>query len=198
MKIFKKEFESEYNSMISADICADTSGSIHFVDGEGALDAKVMFIGEAPGQTEDRLLRPFMGAAGKLLDELLVLIGLKRSSIYITNIVKCRPPDNRDPEPSEIAAGLPYLNREIDLIKPKIIAFLGRHALNAFFPDLKISEVHGRPFRKAGQIYLPLYHPAAGLYRPETKKDLFADFKKIPLILEKKINKTKEMEFGNL
>lgn len=171
--------------MISSAICRDEAGKVHFVDGDGSLDAPVVFIGEAPGKTEDLMGKPFVGRSGKLLTELIEMIGFERSDIYITNIVKCRPPENRDPSPEEVTAGLAYLMRELALIKPKLIVFLGRHALNAFFPGKIISKVHGQPFRMKGQIYLPVYHPAAALYRPENKKDLIRDFKKIPILLNK-------------
>ncbi len=152
--------------------------------GDGNPDADIMFIGEAPGKKEDELGKPFVGAAGKFLNEMLEGIGMKRQDVYITNIVKYRPPNNRDPEPEERAAFLPYLNRQIDIIQPKLIVLLGRHSLNALLPDLRISAVHGQPKRTGGQVYLPLFHPAAALYNGGMRQTLVTDFNKIPQILE--------------
>ena len=159
----------------------------NFVPGEGDLDAKVMFIGEAPGQKEDELGRPFVGAAGKFLEEMLGLVDLKREDVYISNIVKQRPPSNRDPLPDEISAHVPFLRRQIEVINPKVIALLGRHSMNEFLPGVgTISQVHGRAFRrKDGRVYVPLYHPAAALYNADLKQTLIDDFKKIPIIFKK-------------
>ncbi|MCD6528060.1 uracil-DNA glycosylase [bacterium] len=162
------------------------------VPGEGSPKAKIMFIGEAPGKDEDKQGRPFVGQAGKLLDELLKLAELKRQDIFITNIVKCRPPENRDPLLEEIQICLPYLKEQIKLIKPQLIVTLGRHAMYQFLPkEFKISQVHGQPKKmintKTGesQVYYPVYHPAAALYHNNLKKDLERDFVRIPKILEK-------------
>lgn len=163
------------------------------VPGEGNPNAKILFIGEAPGAQEDKLGRPFVGASGKFLDEMLDSIGLQRADVFITNIVKFRPPDNRDPKPDEIKACLPSLLEQIRVIKPKIIVFLGRHSMNVFFPELKISEAHGKPMKRAIKeagnkqleaIFLPLYHPAAALYNGGMRQTLLEDFSKIPNILE--------------
>ncbi|HSX47306.1 MAG TPA: uracil-DNA glycosylase [Patescibacteria group bacterium] len=159
------------------------------VFGEGSVDAEVVFIGEAPGKNEDLIGKPFVGAAGKFLDEMLSLINLSRSDVYITNIVKYRPPNNRDPLPEEKAAFLPYLNKQLDVIGPKIIVTLGRHSLNCFLPHLVISNCHGQPKRFNSQVYLPLFHPAAALYNGSMRQTLIEDFMKIPQIL-KKINNT--------
>ncbi len=153
------------------------------VMGEVNPDAEVVFIGEAPGAKEDQLGRPFVGAAGKFLDEMLESINLQRSDIYITNIVKYRPPGNRDPLPEEVAAFKPYLLKQLAIIQPQLVVFLGRHAMNVFLPDLKISEVHGRAFRRGGQVYMPLYHPAAALYNGGMRKSLLEDFSAIPQVL---------------
>ncbi|MBD3360304.1 uracil-DNA glycosylase, partial [Candidatus Peregrinibacteria bacterium] len=160
------------------------------VPGEGAKDADVMFIGEGPGKEEDRQGKPFVGAAGRLLNELLESIGLDRDDVFIANVVKCRPPNNRDPLPQEIKTCWPYLEKQINLINPKLIVTLGRHSMDKFLPGLKITEVHGQPKRAKGiwqerQVYLPLYHPAVALYDPRKKATMFDDFKKIPLILKK-------------
>ncbi len=144
-----------------------------------------MFIGEAPGKNEDEQGIPFCGASGKLLDELLASIGLSRADIFITNIVKCRPPNNRDPLPNEIAACAPYLDQQIKMIQPKIIATLGRYAMNHFLPSLKISEAHGKALRRQGQIFVPLYHPAVALYNGSMRSELLKDFQVIKQVLNK-------------
>jgi DNA polymerase len=153
------------------------------VPGAGNSNATVMFIGEAPGATEDKVGTPFMGSAGKFLDHMLETIGLKRSDVYITNIVKYRPPKNRDPSPKEISESLTYLDRELRIINPKLIVFLGRHSMNAFYPDLKIGDMHGREIRDGDRVYLPLYHPAAALYNPGIRNTLLEDFKKVSAII---------------
>ena len=159
-------------------------GQANLVFGEGDAGAEVMFIGEAPGVHEDRLSRPFVGQAGKLLDKLFVLINWPRESVYITNIVKRRPPENRDPLPEEIEAYKPYLKKQIQIISPKIIATLGRFAMNYFLPDFKISQSHGKGIVLRGKIIYPLYHPAAALRATAILKELEADFKKLPDLLK--------------
>lgn len=150
------------------------------VMGEGSLDAKIMFIGEAPGKREDELGRPFVGASGKFLDEMIASVGLKREDVYITNIVKYRPPDNRDPLPEEKQAFAPFLLRQIQIIKPEAIVTLGRHALSFFDPKLAISKVHGRSFKLKTATHnlhlIPLYHPAAALYNGSMRQQLIDDF----------------------
>ena len=160
-------------------------GTANLVFGEGSPDAKVMFIGEAPGFHEDKLTRPFVGQAGKLLDKLLAGIKWPRESVYITNIVKRRPPENRDPLQEEIEAYKPYLKKQIKIINPKIIATLGRFAMNYFFPDFKISQSHGKGVILRGKIIYSLYHPAAALRSTQVLKDLETDFKKLPDLLKK-------------
>lgn len=155
------------------------------VMGDGDANAEVVFIGEAPGAEEDKQGKPFVGRAGQFLNEMLELIGLKRRDVYITNIVKYRPPNNRDPEDVEKAEFLPYLFKQLTIIKPKLIVTLGRHSLEAFLPGVKISQVHGQPKRKNGMVYLPLYHPAAALYNSSMRETLMEDFSKIPKILQK-------------
>ena len=162
------------------------------VPGVGNPEAEIMFIGEAPGKDEDLKGEPFVGAAGKFLTEMIESIGMKRSDVYIANVVKHRPPENRDPYPEEAKACEPYLERQIELIQPKLIVFLGRHSMNRFFPTFRISKVHGTAFRKKSilketgfQVYLALYHPAAALYNNSMKETLISDFNKIPKILEK-------------
>lgn len=164
------------------------------VPGNGNANAEIVFIGEAPGKKEDKLGVPFVGAAGKFLVEMLKEIKLKREDVYITNIVKYRPPDNRDPLPEEKDACRQWLIDELNLIKPKLIVFLGRHSMNDFFPAEKISDVHGKllskkpSFKGSGKLgfktrFLPLYHPAAALYNGGMRATLKKDFKKIPKIL---------------
>lgn len=155
------------------------------VFGDGNPNAEIVFIGEAPGKNEDLGGKPFIGAAGKFLAEMLKSIKMKREDIYITNIVKYRPPNNRDPEPEEKKACNEWLYEELNFIKPKLIVFLGRHSMNDFFPELKISEAHGKlihaKFEKIDtEYFLPLYHPAAALYNGGMRETLMLDFKKIP------------------
>jgi len=154
------------------------------VPGEGNPDAEILFIGEAPGKQEDEKGEPFVGASGKFLEEMLQSINLRRDDVFITNIVKFRPPNNRDPNEEEIKACLPYLLAQIKIIQPKLIVFLGRHSMNVFFPELKISEAHGKVFRRQGKVFLPLYHPAAALYNGGMRKILLEDFSQIPAILQ--------------
>ena len=155
------------------------------VPGEGALKSGLMFIGEGPGFNEDQQGRPFVGPAGKLLEELLAAVGLRREQVYITNVVKCRPPGNRDPQPDEIAACNGYLDRQLAAIEPRIVITLGRYSLARFFPGAKISAVHGEPKFADGRAYVPFYHPAAGLRSPAIKQMLFEDIQKLPAIAKR-------------
>jgi len=160
------------------------------VPGHGNPDARVVFIGEAPGKKENEIGMPFVGAAGKFLDEMLASIQMKREDIYITNIVKYRPPENRDPLPEEKASCALWLQEELNFIRPKLIVFLGRHSMNHFFPDLKISSAHGKLVHKklkniTTEYFLPLYHPAAALYNGSLRAELIKDFKKIRLVLKR-------------
>ena len=152
----------------------------HVVPGEGAAKAPVMFIGEGPGFHEDQQGRPFVGAAGKFLDELLVMVGLKREDVFITNVVKCRPPGNRDPRTEEIDACRNYLDRQIALIRPKIIVTLGRFSMARYFPNAKISQIHGQARKIDGILYYPMYHPAAALHQPSLRPKVEDDMVKIP------------------
>lgn len=153
------------------------------VPGEGPADADVMFIGEAPGFQENQQGRPFVGPAGKLLEELLESIGLKRSDVYIANVIKCRPPENRDPLPAEIQACAAYLDRQIAVIQPKVIVTLGRFSMARYFPGATISRIHGLPKKGDGVTYYPVHHPAAALHQPSLRQTLEQDFRKIPQIL---------------
>lgn len=154
------------------------------VPGEGPVDARIMFIGEGPGANEDQTGRPFVGAAGQLLERLLATIGLTREDVYIANVVKCRPPMNRDPEPDEIEACKPYLGRQLKIIDPNIIVTLGRFAMERWLPDKKISRVHGQSFRYGSRLIIPLFHPAAALRRPEWQVALEEDFLRLPDYVE--------------
>jgi len=153
------------------------------VPGEGSVNAKILFIGEGPGFHEDRQARPFVGPAGQFLDELLGSINLKRTDVFITNVVKCRPPGNRDPLPEEIAACDGYLDRQIAALKPQVIVTLGRYSMGKFFSNEKISSIHCRARTKDGYICIAMYHPAAGLHQASLKDVIREDFKKIPLVI---------------
>ena len=173
-----------------ANDCALKDSASRPVFGSGNPEARVVFIGEAPGKKEDEIGIPFVGAAGKFLSEMLESIGMVRDDIYITNIVKYRPPNNRDPEPEEKKACEEWLYAELSFIKPDLIVFLGRHSMNDFFPTEKISSVHGKLIiKKFAHIptthFLPLYHPAAALYNGGMRDELMKDFKKIQLALKK-------------
>lgn len=172
--------------ILAQNVCPDLAKqATQLVFGDGSPDADIVFIGEAPGKNEDLKGIPFVGAAGKFLDEMLASISLKREDIYITNIVKYRPPNNRDPLPEEKAAFLPFLQAQLEVIQPKLVALLGRHSMESLLPGLKISQVHGRPKRYNGQVYLPLFHPAAALYNGAMRQTLIDDFSLIPAILKK-------------
>lgn len=153
------------------------------VPGEGPEHAEIMFIGEAPGFHEDRQGRPFVGAAGQFLDELLASINLWRKDVYICNVLKCRPPQNRDPLPEEIENCRVFLDRQIELVKPKVIVTLGRFSMAKFFPGASISRIHGQPSRRGGVVYFPMFHPAAALHQPRYRALVEADILKIPQLL---------------
>ncbi len=150
------------------------------VPGDGPADAQIMFIGEAPGFYEDQQGRPFVGPSGQFLNELLGSIGMKRENVFITNVVKSRPPQNRDPQPNEIEACRVWLDRQIELIKPKVIVTISRYAMARWFPNKKISEIHGKAFRFGDLVIVPMYHPAAALHQHSLRKVLEEDFKKLP------------------
>ncbi|MEX1112001.1 MAG: uracil-DNA glycosylase [Candidatus Andersenbacteria bacterium] len=155
------------------------------VPGEGNPDADILFIGEGPGKKEDELGRPFVGAAGKFLNELIESIGLQREDVFIANIVKHRPPGNRDPLPDEVELYKPWLEEQINIIEPKLIITLGRHSMGWLLgPNLSITAIHGQPKRRNGKVVMPMYHPAAALYRGDLRPVLKADFAKIPKVIE--------------
>ena len=177
----KKELLGKLAKEIAADELLPLRGA-NLVFGEGDPDAEVMFIGEAPGYYENLQGRPFVGRAGQLLDTLLREIGWERGSVYITNIVKRRPPENRDPLPEEVRSYYPYLERQIEIIDPKLIVPLGRFSMNLFLPDAKISRDHGKIFRKGQRLIVPLYHTAAALRSTTVLESLKTDFTKLPAI----------------
>lgn len=152
----------------------------HGVAGDGPADAEIMFIGEGPGFHENEQGKPFVGAAGQFLDELLEHIGMDRKDVFIGNVVKCRPPGNRDPKPEELAACDPYLERQIQAINPKVIVTLGRYSMGKFIPNAKISEIHGQAMRVKGRLIMPMYHPAAALHQPSLHPIVEADFELLP------------------
>lgn len=177
--------------------CALKQTATQAVFGNGNEKAEIVFIGEAPGKDEDKTGIPFVGRAGKFLSEMLEMISMKREDVYITNTVKYRPPNNRDPLPEEKTACLPWLVEELGYVQPKIIILLGRHSLNTFFPGESISQVHGKLLKKKvhfiveekkismpNEYYLPLYHPAAAMYNGALRETLIEDFKNIPTILK--------------
>jgi DNA polymerase len=178
------ELASVARDAASCTACGLSATRTHVVPGEGSPTAQVVFVGEAPGAREDQAGRPFVGASGRLLDDLLASIGLRREEVFILNTVKCRPPENRSPQRSEIAACAPLLSRQLQLLQPQVIATLGRHALAVFAPSAKIAEVHGRPYAQTesdqhqGAVLFPLYHPAAALHngslRPTLERDMAA------------------------
>ena len=153
------------------------------VPGEGAEDADLLFIGEAPGWHEDQQGRPFVGPAGQFLDQLLASIGLYREEVYIANVIKCRPPQNRDPLPAEIQSCCKWLDRQIEIIQPQVIVTLGRYSLARYFPNQSISKIHGKPRKSGDVIYYPMYHPAAALHQGSLRKTIETDMLKIPQIL---------------
>lgn len=153
------------------------------VPGEGAEDADLLFIGEAPGWHEDQQGRPFVGPAGQFLDQLLASIGLRREEVYIANVIKCRPPQNRDPLPAEIQSCRKWLDRQIEIIRPQMIITLGRYSLARYFPNESIGKMHGKPRKLGGLIYYPMYHPAAALHQGSLRRTIETDMLRIPQLL---------------
>lgn len=185
----KEKLENIHKKWFEKCGCELKKTATRAVPGDGSPTAEIVFIGEAPGRNEDIQGKPFVGAAGKFLAEMLSLINLKREDIYITNIVKYRPPNNRDPLPEEKSACREWLLEELKTISPLVIIFLGRHAMNNFFPELQISKAHGKLIIKSftgisTKYFFPLYHPAAALYDGSMREVLIEDFKKIPKVLK--------------
>ena len=179
--------EEKYASLVdriaACGMCGLAKGRDKTVPGDGARDADIMFIGEGPGFYEDRQGLPFVGRAGGLLNEMLASINLRRSDVYITNMVKCRPPNNRDPFPAEISACAPYLDEQIEMIRPKVIVALGRYSFSKFFPDEAISKARGKPRNWRGIVVYPMYHPAAALRNGNLRARLEDDFSRLPELI---------------
>jgi uracil-DNA glycosylase family 4 len=173
-----------YEEIAACQRCELAKGRTQTVAGEGPENAEIMFIGEAPGFHEDRQGRPFVGAAGQFLEELLASIGLKREEVYICNVIKCRPPGNRDPLSDEIETCRPFLDKQIELIQPKMIVTLGRYSMARYFPNASITRIHGQPKRIGNRIYYPMFHPAAALHQPKWRSAVEEDMLKIPQILK--------------
>ena len=180
-----QEVEQLYDEVRGCQRCTLARTRTLAVPGEGPLDSEVMFIGEAPGVNEDRQGRPFVGQAGAFLDELLGEAGLTRPEVYICNVLKCRPPGNRDPRPTEIEACSDYLSAQIRLIDPLLIVTLGRYSMSRFFPNQAISRIHGRPREANGRILVPMYHPAAALHQQRLRGVIIDDFRTLPELLER-------------
>jgi uracil-DNA glycosylase family 4 len=186
----QQELDKLKQAILDNNICPElAAGATNLVIGDGNLNAEIVFIGEAPGKNEDEQGLPFVGAAGKFLNEMLGEAGMQRSDVYITNIVKYRPPNNRDPFPDEKKAFWPYLLKQLQIIRPKVVITLGRHSMEYFLPDMKISQIHGQPkriqFGDDKLVVIPLYHPAAALYNGSMRQTLIDDFVMVPKIIEK-------------
>jgi DNA polymerase len=178
----------EILEQVSKEVSTCTKCNLHYsrklaVPGEGPANAEIMFIGEGPGFHENEQGRPFVGAAGKYLEELLGKIDLKRAEVFIGNVVKCRPPGNRDPLPDELVACSAYLERQIQAINPKVIVTLGRYSMAHFLPNAKISEIHGQSMKVKGRLVVAMYHPAAALHQPSLKATVEADFARLPELI---------------
>jgi uracil-DNA glycosylase family 4 len=176
--------------IIEKNICPElVKTATNLVMGDGNIDAEIVFIGEAPGKNEDEQGLPFVGAAGKFLNEMLARADMQRSDVYITNIVKYRPPNNRDPLPEEKKAFWPYLLKQLQIIKPKVVITLGRHSMEYFLPGMRISQIHGQPkriqFGDDKLVIIPLFHPAAALYNGSMRETLIEDFLNVPVIIKK-------------
>jgi DNA polymerase len=183
---------------VAAQVTQCEKCQLHFsrknaVPGEGPANSEIMFIGEGPGFYENEQGRPFVGQAGKFLDELLEMAGLKREQVFICNVVKCRPPGNRDPEPQELQACNGYLDRQIEAINPHVIVTLGRFSMAKFLPQARISSIHGNAMLVNGRMIVPMFHPAAALHQPSLKPQVIEDFKKLPEYLAQMKKDQKEI-----
>ncbi len=179
----KESPEALYEEIRRCTKCPLHEGRTQAVPGEGPLDATIMFIGEGPGFHEDRQGRPFVGAAGKFLEEMLAGIGIRREEVYIGNVIKCRPPGNRDPLTEELEACSDFLERQIALINPSVLVTLGRFSMARYFPGAKISAIHGQSRRVGNRVVVPMLHPAAALHQPKWKQTAIADMQKLPALL---------------
>lgn len=183
----QKKLDQIAAEIVAHNVCPDLAKTAkHLVFGEGNPETKIIFIGEAPGKREDETGRPFVGPSGRFLDELLNGVGLKRQDVYITSILKYRPPHNRDPQREEKAAFWPYLQAQLAVLQPQLIVTLGRHSLNCFLPTARIGVIHGQPQPWKGYTILPLYHPAAVLYNNGMRQIVIDDFAAIATILQSK------------
>lgn len=191
---------SEVLAEISKQVAICENCKLHYsrkrsVPGEGPADSEILFIGEGPGFYENEQGRPFVGQAGKFLDELLATAGYNRNQVFITNVVKCRPPENRDPELDELTACGIYLDKQIEIIDPRVIVTLGRISMGKFLPAARISSVHGQPFKVHDRLIVPMFHPAAALHQPSLKSTVISDFAALPTIIEEaKHEKVKKVE----
>lgn len=176
--------------------CPLAAGRLNVVPGEGPANSQIMFIGEGPGFHEDRQGKPFVGPAGNFLDELLGYAGLKRSEVFITNVVKCRPPENRNPQPEELAACQRYLDAQIAAINPRIIVTLGRFSMARFIKDGKISRIHGYPHKVESRIVVTMYHPAAALHQPALKDALIQDFSRLRDLMNQPTSRLMEQNYN--
>lgn len=197
-QVFLEQIKAD---IVTNNICPDLAReATNLVMGDGNIDADIVFIGEAPGKNEDITGLPFMGAAGNFLNELLASINLDRNDVYITNIVKYRPPNNRDPKPSEKEAFWPYLVRQLDVIQPRVVVTLGRHSMGYFLPNQKIGDIHGQPsqidFGEKLLTIVPLYHPAAALYSGGLRATLVEDFNKLLKIVNFHKNEKENIKHG--
>ncbi len=201
MRVTEKQDQDSLEQVASevrvCPLCELCRSRTHAVPGEGDHQARVMLIGEGPGWHEDQQGKPFVGASGKFLTELLGHAGLKREDVFITNVVKCRPPGNRDPAPDEIQACSGYLDRQIRLIDPDVIVTLGRFSMARYFPGERISKIHGVAKEVGHQLVVPMYHPAAALHQGSLKASIIEDFEKLPrLLADRERAREKEREQG--
>ena len=183
------QLDTVKQAIVANNVCSDLAAmATNLVMGDGNTNADIVFIGEAPGKKEDEQGLPFVGAAGKFLNEMLAQAGMDRSDVYITNIVKYRPPNNRDPSPGEKKEFLPYLLKQLEIIEPKVVITLGRHSMEYFLPGIKISDVHGQvqsiQFGSDKLNVVPLYHPAAALYNGSLRQTLVDDFLRVPDMIQ--------------
>jgi DNA polymerase len=187
----QQQLDALKTDILKNNVCPDLAiQATQLVMGDGNLDANIVFIGEAPGKQEDLTGLPFVGASGKFLNEMLAQAGLERGDVYITNVVKYRPPNNRDPKPAEKKAFMPYLLKQLEIIKPKVVITLGRHSMEYFLPGAIIGDIHGRPHKVKIDgdelTIIPLYHPAAALYNGGLRQTLIDDFMRVPDIISEK------------
>jgi DNA polymerase len=177
--------EALYERVRACTACGLCRTRTNAVPGEGPLDAEIMFIGEAPGANEDKQGRPFVGQAGQFLEELLAAAGLRREDVYICNVLKCRPPSNRDPLPDEIASCKPLLDEQIEIVDPLVVVTLGRYSMSRYFPQMTISRIHGQYKRIGDRFFVPMYHPAAALHQQSLREVELDDFRALPAIVAK-------------